>query len=227
MFKVKKDNDNVRYKARLVAKGCSQKYGVDYSETYSPVVRYSSIRLLMALAVKKDFKICQMDAVTAFLQGDLDEDIFMQQPEGFNDGTGKVCKLNRSIYGLKQSGRLWNIKLDNAMYRFGLRRAKNDPFIYFDKSANIYIAVYVDDLLIFYKDDEKFEEIRKCLHETFRMKDIGHADSCVGINITRGKDCIELDQAKYIQKIFERFGMSDCKPVKTPADSNQKLSRYV
>lgn len=98
VFKFKKDSSNkiVRYKARLVAKGCSQQYGIDYQETYSPVVRYTSIRYLMALAVKNDMNIDQMDAVTAFLQGDLSEDIYMQQPESFNDGSGRVCRLKKS-----------------------------------------------------------------------------------------------------------------------------------
>lgn len=224
VFKVKEDG---RYKARLVAKGCSQKYGIDYDETYSPVVRYASIRLLMALAVQRDLNIYQMDAVTAFLQGDLEEDIYMRQPEGFDDGSGRVCKLNRSIYGLKQSGRLWNIKLDQALYRFGLKRAKNDPCIYFNSKLTIFITIYVDDFLILYKNDKELNEIRKYLHETFQMKDLGVAKNCVGIEINRGKDFIELNQTKYIQKILQRFGMSDCKPVKTPCELHQKLSAEV
>lgn len=108
VFKTKRDECGaiVRHKARLVAKGCSQRYGIDYTETYSPVVRHTSLRFLVALAVKNNLKIDQMDAVTAFMQGELNEEIYIEQPEGFNDGTNRVCKLNKAINGLKQSGRL-------------------------------------------------------------------------------------------------------------------------
>lgn len=103
--KLAEDGSVLRYKARLVAKGCSQKYGLDYVKTFSPVVRYTSIRLLIALAVKWNIKIDQMDAVTAFLQDDLDEEIFIEQPPSYSDRSGRVCKLKRAMYGLKQSGR--------------------------------------------------------------------------------------------------------------------------
>lgn len=150
VFKIKRDDDGnvIRYKARLVAKGCSQKAGLDYNETFSPVVRYTTIRFLLALAVKNNFRIHQMDAVTAFLQGDLEEEIFMMQPEHFDDGTSKVCKLNRSIYGLKQAGRQWNFKLDAALKKFGLIKSQTDPCIYYTKDKRLIIAIYVDDFLI-------------------------------------------------------------------------------
>lgn len=122
VFKRKRAEDGtvLRHKARLVAKGCSQRSGIDYGETFTPVVRYSSIRLLIALAVKRGMNIDQMDAVTAYLQGTLDEDIYTMQPEGFDDGSGKVCKLHRAMYGLEQSGRQWNICLDTALLSFQL-----------------------------------------------------------------------------------------------------------
>lgn len=132
VFKRKQDENGkiVRFKARLVAKGCAQKYGVDYNDTFSPVVRYTTIRFLMALAVQMNLKIYQMDAITAFLQGELEEEIYMKQPEGFEDGTDRVCLLKRAVYGLKQAGRQWNIKLDAALQRFGLKKSKLDPCIY-------------------------------------------------------------------------------------------------
>lgn len=226
VFKAKLDDaGNVaRYKARLVAKGCSQKYGVDYIETYSPVVRYTSIRFLMALAVQYDLGIHQMDAITAFLQGDLDEEIYMEQPEGYNDGTGRVCKLRKAVYGLKQAGRQWNIKLDAALKTFGLTKSKMDPCIYFSGDLCLLVAIYVDDFLLFYKDEEKLRAIKDFLNREFQMKDIGPAKNCIGIKIRQGKDFIELDQSNYIKEILERFGMQDSKPVKTPSDTSQKLS---
>lgn len=134
VFKAKRNDSGevIRYKARLVAKGCAQKYGIDYNETFSPVVRYASIRFLIALAVKNSYKIHQMDAITAFLQGSLDEMLFMEQPEGYKDGTNRVCRLNKAVYGLKQAGRQWNVKLDDALKRFGLKKCKTDPCIYYD-----------------------------------------------------------------------------------------------
>lgn len=227
VFKTKRDDKGeiVRYKARLVAKGCSQKYGIDYNETYSPVVRYVSIRFLIELAVKLDLKIDQMDAVTAFLQGDLSEVIFMEQPEGFSDGTENVCKLNRSIYGLKQSSREWNKKLENALKSFGLRKSQVDPCVYFSNNIDLILAIYVDDILIFWKDEEKKNELKKSLSTVFKMKDMGVANNCVGLHITynqNGNIC--LDQSTYIRDMLKKFNMADCKPVSTPSDANQKLT---
>lgn len=124
IFKTKRDNNGkiVRHKARLVAKGYTQRQGVDYNETYAPVVRYTSVRFLIALSVQRGLKIHQMDAITAFLQGDLSEEIYLEQPEGFEDNTGRVCKLNRAIYGLKQAGRQWSNKLNEKLQSFGLEK---------------------------------------------------------------------------------------------------------
>lgn len=224
VYKVKGEGDSIRYKARLVAKGCSQKYGIDYEETYSPVVRYNSIRFLLALAVQKDLEIFQMDAVTAYLQGDLEEDIYMEQPKGFKDNTGRVCRLNKAIYGLKQSGRVWNQKLDGKLRTFGLVPTKTDPCIYHNEENTLIVAIYVDDFLIFHKTTELLESLKTYLHEEFSMKDIGPVKNCIGMTITKGSDYMELDQSRYIQKILEKFGMLDCKPVKTPSVLGQKLT---
>jgi hypothetical protein len=226
VFKVKENQNGhiVKYKARLVAKGCAQKYGIDYTETFSPVVRYSSIRFLIALAVTEGMKIHQMDAVTAFLQGELNESIYMEQPEKYDDGTNKVCKLNKAIYGLKQAGRQWNKKLDTALLKFGLVKCKTDPCIYHDNKLNLLVAIYVDDFLIFYKQKNELEGICEFLNNNFKMKDIGEAKSCIGIRIQQYDGCMELDQERYILDVLERFGMSDCKPVGTPSDTSIKLS---
>lgn len=227
VFKTKRDGEGniVRHKARLVAKGCSQKYGIDYTETYSPVVRYTSIRYLIALAVKLGLHIDQMDAVTAFLQGDLNEEIYMMQPEGRTDGTNRVCKLNKSMYGLKQSGRQWNKKLEKTLRSFGLQKSKVDPCVYFTKDKRLIIAIYVDDILVFWKDATIRDRLKAALCGAFHMKDMGTAKQCVGLNITYdGSGGIYLDQSKYARDILARFGMADCKPAKTPSDPNQKLS---
>lgn len=226
VYKLKRDQKGnvIRHKARLVAKGCSQTYGVDYTETFSPVVRYVSVRFLFALAVKKGLQIHQMDAITAYLHGEIQESIFMEQPEGFSDGSKRVCKLNRAIYGLKQAGMLWNAKLDAALLSFGLQKSKLDPCIYFSCNRDMMIAIYVDDFLIFYNSTGRLKELKIFLNKNFRMKDVGPVVSCLGMRITQRNGEIWIDQQRYTQDILERFGMENCKPIGTPSDINTKLS---
>lgn len=211
-----------------MAKGCSQRAGIDYNETFSPVVRYSSIRFLMALAVKFNLKIEQMDAITAFLQGDLEETIYMRQPDFFDDKTGRVCKLKRSIYGLKQASRQWNIKLSKALIACGFKQCETDSCIYIrcNKGSLIIVAVYVDDLLILWNNESWKNELKRKLTSQFKMKDLGKASNILGIRIQRNEQLgtISLDQQNYAEAILRRFNMDDCNPVKTPVDINQRLT---
>jgi hypothetical protein len=222
--KINEAGEVARYKARLVAKGCSQKFGLDYNETFSPVVRHSSVRLLMALAIKNKMKIHQMDVVTAYLQSNLSELIYMEQPEGYNDGSSKVCRLKKSIYGLKQAGKNWNEKLDAELKMFGLLKSKLDPCVYYEKDRSIFMAIYVDDFLIFYKDAKFLVKLKSYLQEKFNMKDLGPAKGCLGIRINATENTVELDQTAYILEILRKFGMEDSKPVGTPSDTNKKLA---
>lgn len=134
-----------------MAKGYSQIEGIDYAETFAPVVRYTSVRVLLAIASQKNWMITQMDAVTAYLNGTLEEEIFMVQPAGYEDGTEKCCKLKKSIYGLKQAGRVWNEILDKVLKNYGLIRSKMDQCIYYSIAKNdiLILTIYVDDILIF------------------------------------------------------------------------------
>lgn len=226
VFNIKEDTSGkmIRYKARLVAKGCSQQYGIDYEETFSPVVRYSTIRILIAMAVKKGLKIDQMDAITAFLQGELSDEIYIEQPDGFKDGSKKVCRLKKAMYGLKQAGRAWNLKLEAALKSFGLIKSKLDPCVYYNTDTTLIVAIYVDDILIFWKNESVLNEIKTSLSNSFKMKDMGKAQGCIGIRITQTNDGVELDQSKYINEILARFNMNDAKPISTPSDPGQKLS---
>lgn len=232
VFKTKTDEngDIVKYKARLVIKGCSQKPGIDYTEVFSPVVRLASLRYLFALAVKHDLDICQMDAESAFLQGDIEEQIYMKQPPMYENGQKEnVCLLKKSLYGLKQASRQWNKKIDFTMKKMGLSQSKLDPCIYFrivNENNITFMAVYVDDLLLFTSNQETKSYIKEQLRKQFKIKDFGDLRYCIGIHVERDRKRGELylDQRKYILDILQKYGMSNCKTVKTPMDSNTKLN---
>ncbi|KXJ71784.1 hypothetical protein RP20_CCG019713 [Aedes albopictus] len=220
-----------RYKARLVIKGYSQRKGVDYDETYSPVVRHSSLRYLFAMAAKYNLQVDQMDAITAFLQGDIEEEIYMEQPPCFVKPGGRqlVCRLNKALYGLKQSSRVWNTKLDAALKKLGLHQSEFDPCLYYwiEDGKVLFVAVYVDDVLIFSNDAALKNNLKAKLSSTFRMKDLGSAVSCLGIRITRAKGSVSLDQEAYIDSMLRRFNMQDAKTVSTPMNTAEKLSKEM
>lgn len=215
VFKIKDSEHDKRFKARLVAKGYSQKYGIDYEETFSPVVRTASLRMLFSLAIQWKLKIHQVDAITAFLQGDLLEEIFMEQPEGYNDGSGRVCKLNKAIYGLKQAGRQCNLKLSESLLQYGLSKSELDLCVYFCNRRKIIVFVYVDDMLIFYENSDDLCEVRDYIQSKLNIKDIGHATECIGIRINQSSTRIEIDQEKYIVELLRKYNMDECKSVDT------------
>lgn len=227
-LKSKKDDNSIRYKARLVAKGYSQREGIDYTETYSPVVKYTSIRLLLALAVKYDLKVRQLDVVTAFLHGELKEEIYMLQPEAFNDGTGRVCKLNKALYGLKQAGRSWYEKLHNVLEQAEMERCEADQCVYvkITNEGILILAEYVDDMLSFSNNESMENSLVETLKEAFEITDLGNVSSVVGMRVIRDdqKKSISIDQSAYISQILTRFGMNDCNPCTSPMDSGQTLS---
>lgn len=217
-----------RFKARLVAKGCSQKYGIDYQETFSPTVRHSSIRFLLSLAAKQDLDLDQMDVITAFLHPKLEEEIYMELPEN-TQSSHRFCRLKKSIYGLKQASRVWYQELDKTLCKMGLQRAKSDPCIFFkpDSERFLIVAVYVDDLLILSSNKKDKQRLKNELKQTFRMKDLGEAHHILGMRILRDrqKGIITLDQSTYIKKMLDHFGMEDCKETCTPLALNQILSK--
>lgn len=230
VFKMKRDANGsiIKYKARLVVKGCSQKYGIDFNETFAPVVRYNSLRYLIALAAKYDLHIHQMDAVTAFLNGELKEEIYMSQPTRFDDGTTRVCKLKKSMYGLKQASRDWNRELNSVLVNYGLNRNKADQCVYhlIEGKRIIIVAIWVDDVVIFSNDMDLVSRLKNELSRNFKMKDLGEASQVLGMRIARDRKAgiITIDQKKYIQDVLNRFGMKDCNPASTPLDPNQKIS---
>ncbi|KAI5708540.1 hypothetical protein M8J77_024816 [Diaphorina citri] len=223
VFKTKllSDGSIDKHKARLVAKGYSQKEGIDYDEIFAPVVRYNSIRLLLALAVEQNLEVDQMDVVAAFLHPKLEEEIYMELPDG--SFGGKYCRLLKSIYGLKQASRVWNLELDSFLKELNFVQSKYDPCVYLRKQGNscIYIAVYVDDLLIFSNDKSDKKKLKDNLMNRFQMKDLGKAHYILGYRIQYVDHQLTLDQTKYVEELLERFNMKDCNGVKTPMDPNQ------
>ena len=194
VYKIKRRADGSidRYKARLVAKGYSQLYGIDFTETFAPVVRFSSLRAILALAAAADYEIHQMDVKTAFLNGDLDEDIYMQQPDGHRADGAKadhVWKLNKSLYGLKQAGRAWNQKIHTALVELGFTSLHSDSCVYVkrDGSTVMYVLVYVDDLLLVTNDMAQLTATKTALSGRFDMKDMGEAHFILGVQITRDR----------------------------------------
>jgi transposase InsO family protein len=228
-IKHKADGAIDRYKARLVAQGFSQKEGVDFNETFAPVAKFCSIRALLALGAYQDLEIHQMDVNTAFLNGDLDEEIYMRQPDGYVV-PGKehlVCKLDKSLYGLKQAGRSWYTKIDNVLLELGFDRLEADHCVYqfHDVDLVIYIALYVDDLLILSNSTPRLDRFKRQLSQIFDMKDLGEAHYVLGFQIHRDRQArtLSISQGEYIKNVLDRFDMLDCKPVATPLATGVKL----
>ena len=234
VYKLKKDGrgDLVKYKARLVVKGFGQKKGIDFDEIFSPVVKLSSIRIILGLATNQDLEIEQLDVKTAFLHGDLEEEIYMQQPEGFEDKRKEdlVCKLKKSLYGLKQAPRQWYKKFDSFMVGHGYRRTAADYCVYFKRYPGekfIILLLYVDDMLIVGQDRAQISKLKEELAESFEMKDLGPAKQILGMEITRDRKNrrLWLSQERYVERILERFNMKEAKPVTTPLGGHYKLSK--
>ena len=207
VFKAKHNaNGNVvRFKVRLVARGFSQAYGIDYFETYAPVAKLTTYRTIFALAAVEQREIHGMDVITAYLLGKLDEEIYMMQPEGFAKlGMKKdlVCRLLRSLYGLKQAARVWNQKIHAFLVKIGFVRSCADPCLYIDTKRNIYITIWVDDLLIAGKDGKQIAWVKQQLSKEFEMKDLGELKHFLGMRITRTNGRTSIDQNGYIRQIL-------------------------
>lgn len=228
VYRIKRDENGEiqRYKARLVAVGASQVQGIDYHETYSPVVKLTSLRLLLALANEENMAIRQLDVKTAYLHGVLEEEVFMEQPPSGNIKPDKVCKLQKSIYGLKQSGRTWYQTLDNTLKDLGYKRLETDRCVYIlqNGSDKILLSVYVDDMLMIGTTQNVLMNAINSLSKKIDLKDLGEPKYILGIEVNRNKPMhqITLHQRKYIDEVLTKFGMANCKPVKTPIDKGPR-----
>ena len=227
-LKVGADGSVERHKARLVAQGFSQKFGSDYDETFCPVVRLESLRTVIALAVQNGLKIHQVDVTTAFLNGELLEEVYMKQPKGFivKGQEHLVCRLKRSIYGLKQSPRCWNYALDTKLKKMGFIPTASDPCIYMSSEGEMFvIGVYVDDIVLAGKSDKRIEEVKKTLAKQFDIKDMGKLHYFLGMKVIQNEETGEvwIGQPAYTESLLQKFGMEKAKPVSTPVDTSVKL----
>lgn len=232
VLKKKFDSDsNVRYRARLVAKGFMQKKGVDYDETFSPVVRHATLRLLFALAIKLNLDITHLDVTTAFLNGDLEETIFMQKPEGFPDSqaNGKVLKLKKAIYGLKQSSRAWYKKVDDCLLGIGYKRSKVESCLYtkINNGCITIVTLYVDDFFVFSNDVLETVNLKQVLSSKFKLKDMGIVKQCLGmsVNVDKDKGVITLSQENYINQLLVKFNMTESKTFDTPMEDKLHITK--
>lgn len=216
------------HKARLVANGKSQEQGIDFDETFSPVVKPATIRTVLHVALMCDWQVHQLDVQNAFLHGTLDETVYMTQIPGYVDKTkpDHVCKLSRSIYGLKQAPRAWNARFVTFITSNGFTQCKSDTslFVYRKGDLTAYLILYVDDIIVTASTDTLRQTIISLLKSEFPMTDSGRISSFLGISAKFNEKGLFLSQAKYAEDIIHRAGMSDCKPCATPVDLKSKLA---
>ena len=230
--KITPSDGRPKYKARLVAKGFKQQQGIDFDEIFSPVVKMTTLRCVLALVAREDMDLVQMDVKTSFLHGDLHEEVYMQQPEGYIE-KGKenlVCRLKKSLYGLKQAPRQWYHKFHSFMLSQGYRRSDVDHCLYTKRATDgslLILVLYVDDMLIAGNSSEEISALKSKLHANFDMKDMGEANHILGMQIRRDrcKRLLYLSQAEYIDKVLKRFNMERGKALSTPLPPYVKLSK--
>lgn len=227
-IKHKADGSVERFKARLVAKGYTQKYGVDYQETFAPVAKINTVRVLMSLAANMDWPLLQFDVKNAFLHGDLKEEVYMDPPPGILEKEGMVCKLKKALYGLKQSPRAWFGRFALAMKKFGYKQSNSDHtlFLKHRKGKVTALIIYVDDMIITGDDDDEIVQLKKYLATEFEIKELGDLKYFLDIEVARSDQGICLSQRKYVMDLLTETGMLACKPVETPIEQNHKLGEY-
>lgn len=222
VFKIKKDKEGEisKFKCRLVARGFKQSV---LEDVYSPVVRLTTVRIFFAVCVQKGWTIFQMDVCNAFLHGEMKESLYMYLPKDCNTN-GKVCKLNKAIYGLKKAPLYWYQKFDNFMISEGFYKNKCDYCLYIKmtKDVIIYVIIFVDDILISGSSIKEIENLKLNLNKCFKMKDLGLLSYFLGISVEQDikNGTIVLSQKQYLENVLVKFGMLDCKPVNTPMDSD-------
>ncbi|TFY78105.1 hypothetical protein EWM64_g5909 [Hericium alpestre] len=235
VFKIKRNPDGSieRYKARLVAKGFSQRPGMDFNETFAPTCKFASIRTVLALAAVENLFLRSFDISHAFINGDLDAEVYMKQPEGFVEGDpGDVSALMKSIYGLKQAALLWKKKLTKILvHKMGFTCIHSDNSIYvFQKGdVRVIVPVFVDDGTMASNSEKLLDELLEELASHFKLRDLGATSFLLGVAVTRDRSTrrLFLSQRQYILDMLERYNHSDCKPLSTPMEPGLQLSKAM
>lgn len=230
VFKLKRDEQGavIKHKARIVAKGYIQQPGIDYDEVFAPVARMESVRMLLAVAAQRGWLVHHMDVKSAFLNGDLKEEVYVRQPPGFVAAghEGKVLRLKKALYGLKQAPRAWNAKLDNTLRELGFTRCSSEHGMYTKGGATsrVVVGVYVDDLIITGARAADVDSFKEQMRRMFKMSDLGLLSFYLGLEVKQAGDAITLGQAAYARKLLEKAGMAGCNPCHTPMEVRLRLS---
>lgn len=232
VYKIKRNaqGEVQRYKARLVAKGYTQKAGIDYEEVFAPVARMETIRLLISLAAQHSWKIYQLDVKTAFLNGYLEEEIYVEQPPGYVQAGDeeKVCKLQKALYGLKQAPRAWNTRIDTYFKANGFMQCPYEHAMYVKKEQDggiLFVCLYVDDLIFTGNNPSMFNTFKSNMMKEFEMTDIGLMAHFLGIEVKQHEDGIFISQRTYAADVLKKFGMEKCNQVTTPVESGLELRK--
>ena len=217
-----------RYKARLVARGYSQVYGIDYDETFAPVAKMNTVRILISCAANFGWPLYQLDVKNAFLHGDLQEEVYMEVPPGMAaaGNGGKVCKLKKALYGLKQSPRAWLDRFRKVVCGMGYGQCNGDHTVFYKHSNHkiTILAVYVDDIIITGDDETEIVRLKGCLSNTFEVKDLGQLKYFLGIEVARSTRGIALTQRKYVLDLLNETGMMHCRAAATPIDISYRIT---
>ena len=230
VFRLKLDENGqvIKHKARLVAQGFSQVPGLDFYDTFAPVIRMDSLRMILAIAAQRGMTLRQFDVVGAYLNAELEEEVYMRQPPGYDDGSGRVCRLLKALYGLKQAGRQWNTHMNDIMVqKLQFRRLRADVCVYIKISPEglVIIGIHVDDMAAAADTEKLMNALEAELRKHLEITNLGTPRLLLGLEISYKPELRTLTvcQGQYVQAVLERFGMADCKPVSTPLDPNVKL----
>ena len=230
VYTIKHNSDGsiARYKARLVARGYTQSYGIDYNETFAPVAKLNTVRLVIALASMHQWDLSQFDVKNAFLHGELEEEVYMAPPPGYqlHENSSYVCHLKKSLYGLKQSPRAWFEKFSSTLISAGYSQSEGDHTLFFKHGQDSKLAiliVYVDDIIVTGDDVKEIGNLKRHLTSNFDIKSLGQLTYFLGIEVAYSRAGVVLSQHKYILDLLKDTGKLDCKPVSTPVDTNVKL----